>query len=364
MKEDPRDNSRYVSLRNAELAGEANVYRDGRPLPMSLPYQLQSGDVIQTGPDAVAIVRLPEGNEIILDSNTRVRLGSFFVEFGRILSRVRGFFEAESENVIAGVEGTEFIFEITRDRSVAVTVLDGIVVCKSKIRSWQVRLNRGEVFYSQRPHLVSPGKRLATPKELDDIRRWIQKIEGSSGLVEPQPGYCCLEGKLFPSTRENCKGTFYLDRAQAMKACQSSPPPEQPGYCCSGGRVYAATAESCRSVRGVFASTESEAYRRCPDAQPGYCCRDGQVTETSRGRCTGSFFTDRNEALKSCRPKPEPGYCCLEGKVFQTTREKCKGTFFLDEAQARKACQSSVPGKRSFPTDVIRPRPYTPPVIR
>ena len=265
MKEDPRDNSRYVSLRNAELAGEANVYRDGRRLPVSLPYQLQSGDVIQTGPDAVAIVRLPEGNEIILDSNTRVRLGSFFVEFGRILSRVRGFFEAESENVIAGVEGTEFIFELTRDRSVAVTVLDGTVVCKSKIRSWEVRLNRGEVFYSQHPNLVSPGKRLATPKELDDIRRWIRKIEGTSRLVEPEPGYCCLKGEVFPSTRENCRGTFFLDQAQARKACQPSPPPDQYGYCCLNGNVFSSTREKCK---GTFFLDQAQARKACRPAVP------------------------------------------------------------------------------------------------
>lgn len=183
MKEDPSDNTRYVSLGNVDLPGEVNVYRDGRRLPVSLPYLLQSNDVIQTGPDAVARVWFPEGNEIILDSNTRVRLGSLFVEFGRILSRIRGFFDVESENVVAGVEGTEFIFEITRDRSVAVTVLDGTVVCRSKIRGWQVRLNCGEVLYSPFPNLLDPGKRLATPEELADIRRWIQKIEKTSELV-------------------------------------------------------------------------------------------------------------------------------------------------------------------------------------
>ena len=122
MKEDPRDATRYVRLGSAALAGEATVYRDGRRLPVSLPYELLPGDVIETGPSAVAVVHFPDGNKIILDSNTRARLGSFYVEFGRILARVKGFFEAESENITAGVEGTEFVFEVTRDRSIAVTV--------------------------------------------------------------------------------------------------------------------------------------------------------------------------------------------------------------------------------------------------
>jgi len=359
MKEDPRDNTRYLRLSSAELGGEATVYRGGRRLPVSLPYQLQPGDVIETGPDAVAVVRFPEGNEIILDSNTRVRLGSFFVEFGRILARVQGLFEAESENVTAGVEGTEFVFEVTRDRAVAVTVLDGTVVCRSKIRSWQVHLSQGEFFYSQHPNLVNPGKRSAMPKELDDIRRWIKKIEESTGQLKPETGYCCMRGELFQSTRENCKGRFFLDEAQARNACPSSIP-EKLGYCCSGGRVYRTTAESCR---GVFASTEAEAYRRCPDAQQGYCCRDGRVTETSRSGCAGSFFTDYDEAMKNCRPKPETGYCCMRGELFQSTRENCKGSFFRDEAEARKACRSIVP----LPMPPIKPKlyePYRPPVIK
>ena len=134
------------------------------------------------------MVHFPDGNKIILDSNTRARLGSFFVEFGRILAQVKGFFEAESDNITAGVEGTEFVFEITRDRSVAVTVLDGTVVCRSKTRSWQERLSASEIFYSRPPNLVNPGKRPATPKELDDIRRWLKKIEGSTEPAQPEPG--------------------------------------------------------------------------------------------------------------------------------------------------------------------------------
>jgi hypothetical protein len=335
LKEDPRDNTRYLGLSGAEITGAATVYRNGRPLPARLPSQLQPGDVIETGPDAVAVIRFPDGNEIIVDSNSRVRLGSFFIEFGRILASVRGFFEAESENVIAGVEGTEFVFEVARDRSVSVTVLGGTVVCRSKTAGWATRLGRGELLYSPYPNRVSPGKRLATQKELDDIRRWIKKVEQSTE--------------------------------------QPTPDADRPGYCCSGGKVYRSTAGSCR---GVFAPTESEAYRHCQDAQQGYCCSDGEVTQTSRSKCSGSFFNDRSEAIRNCRPKPEIGYCCFRGDVFQSTRENCRGSFFLDEAQARAACRSKIPElkplprddikTRPLPRDDIKTRPYEPsgPVIR
>jgi hypothetical protein len=363
MKEDPRDNTRYLRLSSAELAGEAVVYRGGRRLPVSLPHQLQSGDVIETGPDAVAVIRLQEGNEIILDSNTRVRLGSFFVEFGRILSRVRGFFEAESENVTAGVEGTEFVFDVRPDRSVAVTVLAGTVVCRPKTRSWQVRLNQGEFFYSQYPNLVDPGKRSATPSELDDIRRWIRKIEGSTGSPTPlvdRSGYCCSGGRVSRSTAEACRGVFTTTETEAYRYC----PDAQPGYCCRDGKVTETSRSQCS---GSFFTDHDEAMRNCqPKPESGYCCMSGKVFSSTRDNCRGKFFLDYDEAMRNCQPKPESGFCCMSGKVFQSTRENCKGKFFLDEAQARNACRSIAPERRYFPRDVIRPQPTQPsePVIR
>lgn len=389
----------YTGPGYAQLTGKAEVYREGRRLHVSRSIPLQSGDAVQTGAEPGARITFPNGDTVILDSHTRVHLSNVFVEFGRILARVQGFFEAENENIIAGAEGTEFVFEVTRDRDVVVTALDGSVVCRSKRHGWRVPLYRGEIFYSRYPNVVNPGKRAATRKELDDIRFWIRRIEGRVVPEEPAKGYCCTPDGVFPSTRENCRGTFYLDPTQAERACRSRSR-EESGYCCSGGRVSRATAESCQRARGVFAPTEAEASRRCRDGD-GWCCRDGRVSQMNRSQCAGRFFTDRYEAEKSCRPpEPERGYCCLKGQVLQSTREncrgtfyldpiqaekacrtesgycclsgrvlpstrqECKGTFYLDQAQAQKACTLRYIPRESSPTDMIKPKPPEQPVIR
>ena len=361
LKQDPRDPERYVRVQPAQQVGSATVYRRGSALSVRLPHQLQPGDVIQTGPDAVARIRFPDGHEIILDVNTRARLGSFLVEFGRILARARGFFEAESENVVAGVEGTEFVFQVPRDRSVLVTVLDGTVVCRSKTGSWApVRLRRGERFNSY-PDAALPGKRQATPDELEDIRRWITRVEGSAPAppVPARYGFCCADGRVFEASREQCRGRFFSDRDVAEEYCQ--PPKPESGYCCSDGEVFRTARERCR---GSFHLEQNEAERACQRARQGFCCADGRVFEASREQCRGRFFSDRGAADEYCRPKPESGYCCSNGEISKLTREQCKGSFHRDPGEARSACQPRTadpprrfPPLRTTPFETIPPKP-------
>lgn len=390
LKQDPRDPDRYHLVPVAELAGAATVSRAGRALALRLPYQLQPGDVIQTGPDAVARIRYPDGNQIVLDVNTRVRLGSLFVEFGRILARVRGFFEAESENVVAGVEGTEFVFRVSGDRSTSVTVLDGAVLCRSRTQSWApVRLRRGERFdlFAGAPR---PEKRFSARDELDEIGQWIRRIEGGvpawpvpgrdegfcctdGRIVETgrercrgqfhteraeaeracridQRGFCCDDGRVFESGREQCGGRFFPDRGSAEKFCR---PPQEDGYCCSDGDVYRTSREHCR---GRFYVERAEAERACQVGRRGFCCDDGRVFESGREQCRGRFFADRRTAEKYCTPPPESGYCCSDGEVFPSTREQCRGRFHRDRAGANAACKRAVDPRIRIPPP--RPPPY------
>lgn len=368
LQQDPRDPDRYVRARSAELVG-ATVYRGGRALPVKLPYSLQPGDVLQTGPDAVARIRLPEGHEIILDVDTRARLGSFFIEFGRILARVRGFFEAESENVVAGVEGTEFVFEVPRDRSVFVTVLDGAVVCRSKTGGYPpVRLRRGQMFLAH-SNAALPEKRLATPAELDDIRNWIRRIEDTvpQTPVPPRQGFCCADDRVFESSRERCRGRYFAERRAAEASCQ--PPRPESGYCCSSGEVFRTVSERCK---GSFHVEQNEAERACQRARRGFCCADGRVFESGREQCGGRFFAERDAAEASCRPpRPEFGYCCSDGEVSRSTREQCRGSFHRDPGTARSACRPRPADpprrfapRRTLPDETIAPKPPEVPDIR
>lgn len=258
LKQDPRDPDRYVRVSGA---GGVAIFRDGQPLGVSVPQALRPGDVVQTGPESAAIIRLPEGHEIVLDQGTRVRLGSFIVEFGRLLARARGFFEVESANVIAGVEGTEFVFQVPRDdRSVAVTVLQGSVVCRSKTAAWApLRLRPRERFLSSYPNTATPDKRFATDEEIREIRQWARKVEASQPANPPAPlmGYCCADGRVFPASRDRCPGQYSSQRRIAETFCRRQP---EEGYCCSGGKVFPSTRERCP---GSFDTDAGQARRDC-----------------------------------------------------------------------------------------------------
>jgi hypothetical protein len=257
LQQDPGDPERYVRVTGP---GAVTVFRDGRAFSPSTPQALHPGDAIQTGPEAAAIVRLPEGHEIVLDENTRVRLGSFIVEFGRLLARARGFFEVESENVIAGVEGTEFVFEVPRERSTSVTVLQGKVVCRSRDRQWPpLYLAPGERFHIPYPEAPRPEKRPATREEIADIERWVAKVDASRPPPPRPPlmGYCCSNGRVLPATRERCNGRYFSEAATARLFCR---PPREEGYCCLRGRIYPSTQDRCP---GSFHPDAERARRAC-----------------------------------------------------------------------------------------------------
>lgn len=383
MREDPLRPGRYQSYGGAELSGAVEVSRGGRTLTPQLPTTLQPGDVVHTGPEAFAVIRYPDGGEIMLDRNTRVRTGSLFVEFGRILARVRGLFEVDTETVVTGVEGTEYVVQVVRGGLLRIVVLDGTVVCRSRIGRWSpIRLQRGEMLLSEYPGMAVPHVRRASPQEQEDARDWIGGLDGGGpppsrtgyccdkgrllrsaaadcrGFFseseraaaarcepvapdEPQTGYCCSDGRVSTSTRSRCGGRFFLDRGQAEVACR---PPEERGYCCDHGKVFETVRDKCERARAEFFTSKARADAACRQPEEGYCCDGGKVFPTSRDKCErvgGAFFSSRLRAQRACRA-PEQGYCCSRGQVQFSTRARCeaeKGRYFLDAKEAARACR-------------------------
>jgi len=295
-REEPRGGPGYVQLDTGD--GAVRVYRRGHALDVRRGMRLLPGDEIQTNGSSAAVIRDPEHGEVVLASNTRVRLGSLEVLFGRVFADVRGFFTTSSENVVAGVEGTRFLFEVARDRSVRVAVLDGVVTCRSKRRSWApIPLGRRQELVSAYPNRAPPQVGLTNPREMDAIRAWAEQVR-----TAPRAGYCC-----------------------------------------DNGRVYGATSNQCR---GQFRTTLDEARQACEAFRQGWCCAHGSVTQTTQGRCTGSFYLDRRDAERACvrrPPPPEPMvWCCVSGNVSYVRRDHCGGRYFDDQASATKACQPAI----------------------
>ena len=394
-REDPADPARYVGVAGVDLSGAVAIYRDGRRLRTTVPRILQRGDEIETDIDVIAVIRYPAG-DVYIGSATRARVGSLDVLFGKVFARVRGLFSVESQNVVAGVEGTEFAFEVTDDGKVNVTVLDGVVLCSSKALAWSsVRVTRGQAFAASDSNR-EPRVGAASPAELAQLRDWVRRVDNTVGPptppepppipVQPSPpipsaqwgycceagnvfrtlpngcrgsfydtqaeayqrcrsvtrGYCCANGRVFASAPDECRGIFSIDQAGARESC-APPPPWQPppaplsGFCCSSGEVTTTTRDRCR---GSFYFNQASALRNCAPAASslGYCCANGQVRSAARNQCRGNFFTDEASARQSCAPTPQLGYCCAGGEVFQTNRAQCRGSFFTDQASARKRC--------------------------
>ncbi len=142
------------------VRGGVRVWRSGREIAVRRLMELLAGDEIETASNTVATVRFRSAGDTIVLQRSRVRIGSLEVFFGRVFALLRNQFTVSSQTVVAGVEGTRFLFEVARDRTVRVAVADGVVVCRSPRGVWTpVRLRANQTFVarfaSRTPPLVS-----------------------------------------------------------------------------------------------------------------------------------------------------------------------------------------------------------------
>ena len=167
------------------------VWRNLQEVHATRGMLLLPGDEVQTGAQSAAVISFSGGpvgagtGTVAVDENSRVRVGSLEVFFGRIFANVRGLFETTSENVVAGVEGTRFLFEVTPDRKVRVAVAQGVVSCGSRTGNWQaVSLHAGQALVSVYPNRAIPQVMPADPRELRDLEDWAAQV---AALPAPSP---------------------------------------------------------------------------------------------------------------------------------------------------------------------------------
>ena len=298
---DPADASRYVELGPVEAAGAAAVFRQGQRFGARPPIVLRAGDEVETG-DAAAVIWFAAYGTVVLAERTRVRIGSLEVLFGRVFAEIRGLFSASSENVVAGVEGTAFMFEVRPDRAVRIVVLDGIVACRSKTASWPpVRIHARQALFSPYPNRTPPRVEVPSQRELEALRAWALRVRNATPPPRPpEPlGWCCDRGSVSYLRADRCGGAFYGDQASAQQACA---PPPQMGWCCDRGRVSYLRADQCG---GSFHRDQASAQQACAPPM-GWCCDKGKVSYLRRDQCGGSFHSDQASAAKACPPILRP----------------------------------------------------------
>jgi len=391
VRVDPLDPTRYVGVTADEQSQVVAFFRGGQRMQLTLPHVLERDDEFETARDVMAVIRYPIG-DVYVDAGTRVRIGSLDVLFGRIFAKVKGFFSVENQNVVAGVEGTEFAFEVARDGSTEITVLDGAVLSSSKRLPWKpLRVTRDQAFW-----VTNAGMQIkvgaAPPTQLAQLRRWVDRADNAVAVFaprvaqppprvaqtpppEPQPqqpvppsmqpvpqplqpgpsptqtiippvitlqipivtdptGYCCdATGQVYPSTAGACRGRLYQYRADANAQCG-----DRRGFCCANNRVFETVPSQCT---GVFSYNQKSVAEGC--STKGYCCVDRKLAQTTQDRCKGTFYTDATIASHSCTGEgPEPGYCCVGGQLSRVDRQQCGGKYYPDAGTARKACRPPV----------------------
>lgn len=118
--------------RTEAATSEATIVHGGRSSGPQAGMMLYVGDEIKTGP-TVKLTMLfldnaaEKDNEVLIDSNTHVQLGSVFTWAGRILARVKGTFETKTERARWSVRGTEYELVVSADGTNTLKVLKGAV---------------------------------------------------------------------------------------------------------------------------------------------------------------------------------------------------------------------------------------------
>lgn len=178
--------------------GRVQVTRGGQVSNASPEMAIQKGDSVRTSSDGVGVITLAAGYEVILDPGTDITIEnpSIFVRLGRIivkkLAEVKAALTVKTDIGAAAVEGTQFVFEVRRDRSAAITVIEGQVkMYPIGRRGWDTVRYRG----GQKGGWLAGGQRLTLPEsapvvELDAVRRRISSIDRvvrvRSPLVRPR----------------------------------------------------------------------------------------------------------------------------------------------------------------------------------
>jgi FecR protein len=165
------------------------VTRNGAFLAFSQGLALQKDDAISTGANAGVVIDYPSGARVYILPNSKVRIGSIFLEIGKLIVKVKGIFEVRTELATAGSEGTEYWVEVGARQQVNVGVIEDKVNLSSNTGRWPpVKLlqNTKAVVNTGSAPTISP----ATLQEMQRERDWINKMDSLFPVYErPKGGF-------------------------------------------------------------------------------------------------------------------------------------------------------------------------------
>ncbi len=174
----------------------AAILRHGAPIGYRPGLPLQRGDRIQTGGGANALVRFNNGDEVYLNGDSSVEVGSIFVFFGEVFVHLFGTperdkFRVDTEFVSAGAEGTEYLVRVDRQTNqTTVIVREGVVVCSPRRGAWQpVRMLAREQLVVATP--ATPSRMVLDDALIQQHIRWsvgaAQRLRRPAADPRPYP---------------------------------------------------------------------------------------------------------------------------------------------------------------------------------
>ena len=162
-------------LAGAREAGLAVITRNGAREEAYAGMALQSGDRIDTGPRAYAVIRYPSGTELLMRPSSGGTIGSLTDFVGEVFVKVKGFFSVDTQFVKAGARGTAYLVRTYAGGTTSVVVVDGIVDVGSTTGAWPtVPVRAGTMTFA---HPRAPQPTAANVDELARTRDWVERVE-------------------------------------------------------------------------------------------------------------------------------------------------------------------------------------------
>ena len=162
-------------LAGAREAGLAVITRNGAREEAYAGMALQSGDRIDTGPRAYAVIRYPSGTELLMRPSSGGTIGSLTDFVGEVFVKVKGFFSVDTQFVKAGARGTAYLVRTYAGGTTSVVVVEGIVDVGSTTGAWPtVPLRAGTMTVA---HPRAPQPTAANVDELARTRDWVERVE-------------------------------------------------------------------------------------------------------------------------------------------------------------------------------------------
>ncbi|HEX4235655.1 MAG TPA: hypothetical protein VH041_15285 [Caldimonas sp.] len=162
-------------LAGAREAGLAVITRNGVREEAYAGTALQTGDRLDTGPRAYAVIRYPSGTELLMRPSSGGTIGSLTDFVGEVFVKVKGIFSVDTTFVKAGARGTAYLVRTYAGGTTAVVVVDGVVDVGSTTGAWPtVPLRAGTMTFA---HPRAPQPTAANVDDLARTREWVERVE-------------------------------------------------------------------------------------------------------------------------------------------------------------------------------------------